>query len=172
MSADIRSGTVKTIYLPALDRETTVLGFGCVGLTAVGSRREALGLLDSAFDCGIRHFDVARAYGLGVAEEILGGFLRRHRRDDVTITTKFGIVPPAYAQRMPLLPAIKGVLKRFPVVDRVVRRRVSAGNTMGQFSPQAARASLEASLRALQTDYIDIWLLHEATLPGMHRVWS
>jgi aryl-alcohol dehydrogenase-like predicted oxidoreductase len=34
----------------------------------------------------------------------------------------------------------------------------------GAFSPEAAIQSLEASLRALETDYIDILLLHEATL--------
>jgi aryl-alcohol dehydrogenase-like predicted oxidoreductase len=151
------------VYLPAIEQATSAVGFGCVGLTSVNGRREALDLLECAFEGGIRHFDVARAYGLGVAEEILGEFLKG-RRNDVTITTKFGIVPPAYGQRIPFLPALKRALKRLPIADRMVRRRVSTGNAMGRFSPQAAKQSLEASLRALQTDYVDICLLHEANL--------
>lgn len=150
------------------ERSPPQLGFGCVGLTALPSRKDALRILETAFDSGIRHFDVARAYGMGVAEVILGEFLR-DRRDPVTVATKFGIDPPPYGQRLPFLSTLKGLLKRVPALDRRIRRRVSADNTMGNFSPETARCSLEASLKALGTDYIDLWLLHEGTAADAAR---
>ena len=159
---------MKQVYLPAIGQTTSALGLGCVGLTAMDRRRDALELLECAYDCGIRHYDVARSYGMGVAETILGEFARS-RRSQITITTKFGVVPPAIGQRMPFLPAIKRTLKRLPMVDRYVRRKLSDANSVGNFTPQAARESLEASLRTLQTDYIDIWLLHEASVPDACR---
>src|SRR6266849_9265306 len=69
-----------------------VIGFGCSSLASVG-RKNAIRLLESAFDVGIRHFDVARYYGYGETEGILGTFIKS-RRAQVTITTKFGIEPP------------------------------------------------------------------------------
>lgn len=139
------------------------LGFGCVGLTALDNDNDALRLLGCVFDNGIRHFDTARAYGSGMSEQILGRFLKG-RRHAVTVTTKFGIEPPGYVRNMPFLNSVKRTLKKIPMVDRRVRRVVSAGNAMGRFGVDAARRSLEASLRALDTDYVDIWLLHEARL--------
>jgi aryl-alcohol dehydrogenase-like predicted oxidoreductase len=50
--------------------------------------------LEEAFAQGITRFDVARAYGLGRAEGILGEFLGS-KRQQVTLATKFGIKPPS-----------------------------------------------------------------------------
>ena len=68
------------------------LGFGCSALVGGRTRRESLRLLDAAWDAGIRHFDTARVYGSGDAEELLGSFAGG-RRSAMTITTKFGIEP-------------------------------------------------------------------------------
>ena len=46
--------------------------------------------LNRAYDFGIRHFDVAPMYGLGIAERELG-VLARRGRESMTIATKFGI---------------------------------------------------------------------------------
>lgn len=67
------------------------VGFGCNSILSEG-RSKALRLLATAFDAGVRHFDIARSYGTGEAEGILGAFLK-NRRSQVTITTKFGIQP-------------------------------------------------------------------------------
>jgi D-threo-aldose 1-dehydrogenase len=140
------------------------LGFGCVQLTAQPRQSEAVAILEHAFSLGITHFDVARAYGFGRAEGILAQFLRG-RRDRVTVATKFGFQMPSGLAGDPRLIAVaKRLLGPFPSLLRHVQRRGSAMVKAGAFSPEAAVQSLEASLRALQTDYIDILLLHEATL--------
>ncbi|WP_433964054.1 aldo/keto reductase [Tunturiibacter gelidiferens] len=73
-------------------RTTTRLGFGCSSLMGAMGRRASLAILESAYDAGIRHFDVAPMYGYGEAEGCLGEFLQRHRHQ-ITVTTKYGIPP-------------------------------------------------------------------------------
>ena len=60
--------------LPGTPLTTTVIGFGCSNLFGGKTREEGLRLLEVAYDCGIRHFDVARYYGFGDAEGLLGEF--------------------------------------------------------------------------------------------------
>src|SRR5919199_1407023 len=76
---------------------TSRLGFGCAGLFAAPTGRQRRRVLDAALACGIRHFDVAPMYGLGMAERELGRFAVG-RRDDVVIATKFGIAPTRTAR--------------------------------------------------------------------------
>ncbi len=140
------------------------LGFGCVQLTTQPRQSEAVAILERAFSLGITHFDVARAYGFGRAEGILAQFLRG-RRDRVTVATKFGFqMPSGLAGDPRLIAAAKRLLGPFPALLRRAQRHGSAMVKPGAFSPDAAVQSLEASLRALQTDHIDILLLHEASL--------
>jgi D-threo-aldose 1-dehydrogenase len=140
------------------------LGFGCVQLTTHSRQTDAVAILEHAFSLGVTHFDVARAYGFGRAEGILAQFLRG-RRDRVTVATKFGFqMPSGLAGNPRLINAAKRLLGPFPALLRRAKQRGSAMVKSGAFSPEAAIQSLEASLRALETDYIDILLLHEATL--------
>jgi D-threo-aldose 1-dehydrogenase len=153
-----------TLVLPQTTIRTSVAGYGCVGLTAVDDERRALQLLQRAFDGGITHFDVARVYGLGQAERILGRFLKG-RRGELTVTTKFGLTPPPIAARNPsLVSAAKKVLRHLPGVDRVARQYVARGTVAAAFTTKDAEKSLHASLEALQTEYVDVLLLHEADL--------
>jgi len=140
------------------------LGFGCVQLTAHPRQADAVAVLEHAFSLGITHFDVARSYGFGRAEGILGKFLRG-RRDQVTVATKFGLQPPSgVAGNGRLITAAKHLLKPFPALLRQAKRVGSGMEKSGVFTPEAAIRSLETSLRELGTDYIDLLLLHEATL--------
>jgi D-threo-aldose 1-dehydrogenase len=151
-------------FLGATQIEVSHLGFGCVGLTALPSRSDARRILDHAYAEGITHFDVARAYGFGRAEGILGEFLKG-KRDKVTVATKFGLQPPSgLAGNRRVIDFAKKILRPFP---RLLRRAQQRGGAMvqgGFFNPQAAITSLETSLHELGTDYVDLLLLHEANL--------
>ncbi|HSS43613.1 MAG TPA: aldo/keto reductase [Solirubrobacterales bacterium] len=142
------------------------LGFGCASLMRVPTRRGREALLGEAFEQGIRHFDVARMYGLGAAESELGRFARG-RRDEISIATKFGIEPGAGAGRLAALQApARAALNRFPALRARVKRRQEAFHRAGRHDPESARASLETSLRELGTDYVDVFFVHDPAAIG------
>jgi D-threo-aldose 1-dehydrogenase len=140
------------------------LGFGCSLLMASLGRAESLRLLQAAFDCGIRHFDVARSYGYGEAESVLGEFARR-RRGDISITSKLGIAPPPrYLSAAPVKRIARTLVRSIPALRPLLRRTAGSMTTASRFDVQSARQSLETSLRALGTDYLDVLLLHDCTV--------
>ena len=161
---------MEMIRLPATGRETTRLGFGCGSVMGVLGRTDSTRLLETAFDAGIRHFDVAPAYGYGEAERCLGTFIARHP-GEVTVTTKFGIPPASsrswkgFARKLarPLLKSMPGLKARLPGVSSAVAHidtSINGANPI--FTAEGARKSIESSLRTLRVDRIDLLLLHEA----------
>ena len=149
------------------------LGFGCAELYRLPSARVRRRVLDAAFDVGITHFDVAPIYGLGAGEREVGEFTRP-RRDHVVIATKFGISVTRTARFLGLVqgPA-RRVLEAWPRLRAQARTR-AAGPSSGRagallygiadYRPAVAQASLEQSLRALGTDHVDLFLLHDPTV--------
>jgi hypothetical protein len=126
------------------------------------SRRQSLALLEAAFDVGIRHFDTAPSYGYGQAEEVLGEALRSHRHQ-VTITTKFGIAPPRGRSLFGLARRIAlPIVKQVPNLKSRLSRAAGTLKARTRFAPDELSASIDASLAALKSDYIDVFLLHEA----------
>jgi aryl-alcohol dehydrogenase-like predicted oxidoreductase len=123
-------------------------------------RKASLAALGAAYDAGITFYDTARSYGYGEAEGVLGDFLRA-RRDAVVLSTKFGILP---AKTNPLKQALKplarGLVRLTPAVRRAMQGRIAAQFSSGHFTVEAMRSSLEASLRALKTGYVDLFFLH------------
>jgi aryl-alcohol dehydrogenase-like predicted oxidoreductase len=121
--------------------QCSAIGLGCMGMSEFyGARDDAQSLLtlQRAFDLGVTLFDTSDVYGRGHNEELLGRFLTGRKRDQVVIASKFGIV------RDPNGPLGSAY-------DR------DLDNT-----PAYMRRCLEASLRRLKTDYLDLYYLHRA----------
>jgi aryl-alcohol dehydrogenase-like predicted oxidoreductase len=113
----------------------SVVGIGC---NAFGTRIDADAVqrvVDAAFDEGVTLFDTADTYGLGASEELLGAALRG-RRDDVVVATKFGM-------------------------DMQGRNGPDHG---ARASRRYVRQAVEASLRRLGTDHVDLYQLHQPDL--------
>ena len=132
--------------------------------------KRRLRLLEAAHDCGVTHFDVAPMYGLGVAEGEVGRFAAV-RRDRIVIATKFGLAPTQLARR---IARVQGPVRRLFLAMPSLRERArasAAGPSSGPggallytkqgFDSRSARTSLEHSLKALRTDYLDLLLLHD-----------
>lgn len=155
---------MKTIQLGDSGRQTTALGFGGSSLMGASSRKQSLAMLESAFDAGIRHFDVAPMYGYGEAESCLGEFLTRHK-GEVTVTTKYGIPPAKNSSAIKIARQIAGpIVRALPGIKQRLARvanAATANKERASFTAGQARESLERSLASLRTDRIDVWLLHE-----------
>jgi D-threo-aldose 1-dehydrogenase len=155
---------LKKIALADSGRETTVLGFGGSSLMGALNRKQSLALLESAFDTGIRHYDVAPMYGYGEAEACLGEFLARHR-GEITVATKYGIPPAKKSSLIKAARRIVGpVVQALPAVKQRLARVANAATSNSErasFTAEQARVSLERSLAELRTSRIDLWLLHE-----------
>lgn len=139
------------------------IGFGGArigGLLAQdGGRATSLKTLEAACDAGINFFDTADMYSQGESE-ILVGKAFRNKRDRVFIATKGGYSLPRQKR---LIQFIKPFAK--PIVRALGLRRsavpASLSGTVSQdFSPGYLRGAVEASLRRLQSDHIDLYQLH------------
>lgn len=121
------------------------------------SDEQADATLQAAWDSGIRYFDTAPHYGLGLSEKRLGQFLRDRPRGEYVVSTKVGrlLEPnPAYAGG-------RDIAHGFDVPDLLVRR----------FDPSAdgIRRSLEQSLTRMGLDRIDILYLHDPDAYDLER---
>jgi len=139
------------------------IGFGGArigGLLAQdGGRATSLKTLEAACDAGINFFDTADMYSQGESE-ILVGKAFRNKRDRVFIATKGGYSLPRQKR---LIQFIKPFAK--PIVRALGLRRSAvpaslAGTVSQDFSPGYLKEAVEASLRRLQSDHIDLYQLH------------
>jgi aryl-alcohol dehydrogenase-like predicted oxidoreductase len=141
------------------------LGFGCANLASMGAGaggRASTRLVQLAFDEGVRFFDVADAYGDGVAEQVLSRAFRS-RPDDVTIATKAGFrfsERPMYervARR-----ALRPIMQRTTTtMSRLAETARGPAYTEQEFSLDYLTQSLEGSLRRLRGLTIDCFQVHE-----------
>ncbi|WP_151480591.1 aldo/keto reductase [Streptomyces albicerus] len=114
--------------------EVGVQGLGCMGMSfAYGptDAEEARATLERALELGVTLYDTADAYGQGENEKFLAPFFNAHR-DEVVIATKFALtIPPDDPTR------------------RIIRN-----------DPPYIRQAVEASLKRLDVDVIDLYYMH------------
>jgi D-threo-aldose 1-dehydrogenase len=133
--------------LPGLFPGPVVFGAAPIaGLYAPVSEETAAGTLAAAWAAGIRAFDTAPHYGVGVSERRLGAFLAGQPRDEFTVCTKVGRL---------LVPAAGDVQgeEGFYGIPPLTRVR--------DYSRDGVRRSLEESLDRLGLDRVDIVLIHD-----------
>ncbi|WP_282701401.1 aldo/keto reductase [Streptomyces sp. CC219B] len=130
----------------------TRLALGCAALGNLYrpvDDETAAATVDAAWDAGIRTFDTAPHYGLGLSERRLGAALRGRPRDTYTVSTKVGRLLVPYDGGG----AGDDLAHGFAVP--ATHRRV------WDFSGDGVRRSLEASLERLGLDRVDVVLLHD-----------
>ena len=119
----------------------SVLGLGCGGFGGVGSERslfgqgeneaDAFALMDAAYEAGINYFDTANSYGGGRSEEMVGRWFAERRRRDEIFL---------------------GTKVGTPLGD---------GPNDGGLSRRHILLQVEASLRRLGTEWIDLYMGHQ-----------
>jgi aryl-alcohol dehydrogenase-like predicted oxidoreductase len=117
-------------------RDTGRIGLGCMGMTwaysaADRDEDESIATIRRALDLGVTLLDTADMYGPYTNEELVGRAIAG-RRDEVVLATKCGLVVEDAG-------------------EYVLRRN-------GR--PEHVRSAIDASLRRLQTDFVDLYQLH------------
>ena len=123
----------------------TELGFGAAPLGNLYrplTEKEARATLDAAWSAGVRYYDTAPLYGLGLSETRLNGFLRAKPRASYLLSTKVGrllqLCKPEDRSR-------QGAFFETPTRQEIF-----------DYSYDGAMRSLEFSLERLGVDHIDI----------------
>ena len=148
---------MQCITLSNTDLLVSRLGFGTGALHHLSLNSDRIKLLQEAFDNGITHFDTARMYGDGMAEHSLGKFLTGKMRQRVTLASKVGIPARPMMENFPyLMYAVRGTGGFLRKVKLQQFQR-----SQRDFSEKQAELSLNKSLRALKTDWLDILFIHE-----------
>lgn len=111
------------------------------------SEDDARDAVDGAWSAGMRYFDTAPHYGLGLSERRLGAALREHPREDFVLSTKVGRLLEPVAE-------VTGDDDEGFAVPATHRRR-------RDYSREGVLRSLEASLGRLGLDRVDIVFVHD-----------
>jgi D-threo-aldose 1-dehydrogenase len=129
-------------------RPITRLGLGGTGLGDMYHTTHddaAQATVDAAWEAGIRYFDTAPHYGAGLSEHRFGQALRRHPRDEYTLSTKVGRL---------LVPHPAGEIQQ-PFGSTLPFRRVI------DYTSDGVRRAVEDSLQRMALGHIDIVYVHD-----------
>jgi predicted oxidoreductase len=136
---------MKSYHIPNTDRNISRIAYGCMKIGGTWDhapitaeiQESASACISAALESGIDFFDHADIYTCGKSEEVFGHFLKGEPglREKITLQSKCGI-------RFPNDALLSGEPPRYDFsYDHIIR-------------------SVEGILRRLQTDYLDILLLH------------
>lgn len=143
-------GRLATRQIPKCPIQPTEISLGCAQLgnlyTAI-TDDQAHATVDAAWDQGIRYFDTAPHYGLGLSERRLGAALAGRPRKEYLLSTKVGR----------LLEPINAPGER----DNVGFDVPATHKRVWDFSRDGVMRSLEESLERLGVDSVDIAYLHD-----------
>ena len=104
-------------------------------------------IIDAAWAAGIRYFDTAPHYGMGLSERRLGRALQRYPRDEFVLSTKVGRIIRDN-------PGGTGWDEQFYRVPRTTKRVLD-------YTADGVRTSIEESLDRLGLDRIDLVYIHD-----------
>jgi D-threo-aldose 1-dehydrogenase len=131
----------------------TELGFGAAplgNLYRAHSNKDAQATLEAAWKAGVRYYDTAPLYGLGLSETRLNNFLREKKRSDYIISTKVGrtleVCKPSERT---------GIGKFFDTPSR---------RENFDYSYDGFMRSFEFSFERLGMDQIDVLLVHDCDI--------
>jgi D-threo-aldose 1-dehydrogenase len=131
--------------------EVTTLGFGAASIASLYRAvddEQARAAVDAAWDSGIRYFDTAPHYGVGLSERRLGAALRERPCEEYVLSTKVGRLLVPNERRTG-----SDLAHLFDTPDDL-RRELD-------YSGRGARRSIEESLIRLGLDRVDIALVHD-----------
>jgi len=141
---------MRTVALGRSGVAVTALGFGGApigNLYREVDEQTAAGAVNAAWRAGVRFFDTAPHYGLGLSERRLGRALAARPRADFVVSTKVGRL---------LVPRAGGSGRDTEGFDVPASYR-----RQWDFSAEGVRRSLTESLHRLGLDRVDIALLHD-----------
>jgi D-threo-aldose 1-dehydrogenase len=156
-----REGAQRANESPAKPHYRPPFKFGMGGVPlgnefSVVTDEDANAILEAAWSAGVRYYDVAPWYGLGLAERRFGCFLHDKNRSDYVLSSKVG----------KLLRASKAAHNRdlFPFSP-------SPNDVVFDYTGPGIRRSIEDSLQRLGVDSLDIAFVHDLSpdntlLPG------
>lgn len=151
--------------------ESSVLGFGCAPIMGAVGGKKAKNAIECAIDNGVNHFDLGRSYGFGEAEKFVGQIIKPYRKN-IIISSKFGIKPNFKAKVLvPFKPLVREMLELKKSIYNKKNALIVVNNSNNfkadrfhnriELNVNEMKKSLEESLKALRTDYLDYFFIHE-----------
>ena len=139
----------ETVRLGGTELRVTRLGLGSAplgGMFTAVEEREAVRVVERAWELGIRFFDTAPYYGYGMAERRMGAALRQHPRESYVLATKVGRLIRRDAP---------------PEEGSIYRDTPDGAAPVFDFSAGGVRASHRESLARLGVDRVDVLHIHD-----------
>ena len=141
--------SIAAVPIAAGNLEISRMILGCASIGGLYSATDALtaaGALATAWDGGVRTFDTAPHYGVGLSEERLGAFLAGKARSEFAVSTKVGRLLVPTDEDGEGAEGFFGTPQRTRVRD---------------YSRDGVRRSIEQSCERLGLDRVDIALIHD-----------